>query len=716
MQENEKDTTFTRRTFLSGLGALTGSLIIGCEIGSKGVELKKLQSTAEIGSFLEVRPDGQVVFVIPSSEMGQGANTSLSQLIAEELEIGLEQIEIKFAPVGDAYKNPALQFQATGGSASIRGFWEIITRASAAAREALTEAAAKVWGLSTADCYAKEGMIYNKKNGKRLSYGELAGLAADVKLNPNPKIKQASDYKIIGKPAMRVDIKEKVTGAPVFGIDVELPGLLTAMVVHPPVHGAKIKSFDAKEALKMKGIIEVLQLPTGVAVIGEGYWEAWQASKKLKVNYDIPKEIQLSDSDYLKSFRKSLSEKGNRAASHGEIKGNESAKKYSQEFHVPWLAHATMSPQNFTADVRNDSVDLYGPTQAQGVCALVANKVTGISLKNINVHTTHLGGGFGRRFESDFVLEAVTCSHKLKRPVKVVWSREEDTMNDFFRPMSVSQFDITLDEKGYPKTWKNKLVCPSIMSRVFPGSVQGGIDNSSVEGAKELPYKIPHMALDYVIKDTNIPVGFWRSVGSSHNAFYIESVVDDLAKMAGIDPYEYRRELLKENPRFLRVLDEVAKMADWTKGSPLKDRFRGIAIHESFKSVVAQVAEISLNKDRDFVQVHRVWSVIDCGKHVNPDTVEAQIQGGIAFGLTAALKGKISFAKGRIEQENFDMYELLYLNEMPKVEVKILSSDNPIGGVGEPGVPPIAPAVTNAVFAATGKRLTHLPINGQKLS
>jgi isoquinoline 1-oxidoreductase beta subunit len=662
-------------------------------------------------AWVRIAPDGTVTIVVAQAEMGQGVHTSLPMLVAEELDVDLSTVKLEVAPANDAlYANPAIGFQATGGSTAVRAFYEPLRKAGAAAREMLVTAAAADWGVPAHECTTAQGVVQHAASGRSAPYGALAARAAALPVPGNPKLKDPASFRLVGKPVHRTDTRDKVNGRAVFGLDVQVPGMLTAVVARCPVFGGRAKGFDAAAAKGVKGVREVLAIRSGVAVVADGFWPARQGREALRITWDEGANAKASSAGIRQLFRRAASRAGIVARNEGNaaraLAG--AARKVEAVYEVPFLAHATMEPMNCTAHVRADRAEVWVGTQAPTLAQKVVAGVTGLKPESVAVHTTLLGGGFGRRFEMDMVAEAAEVSKAVGAPVKVVYTREDDTRHDFYRPATYNVFRAGLDRQGRPIAWTHRVVGPSIFARAAPQWLdKTGLDSTSVEGAANLPYAIPNLRVDWVRHDTAVPVGFWRSVGGSQNAFITESFVDELAHAARQDPFEFRRRLLEHHPRHRAVLELAAEKAGW--GAPLPaGRARGIAVHESFGSYVAEVAEVSVAEGR--VRVHRVVCAVDCGTVVNPDTVVAQMESGIVYGLTAALHGAITLERGRVQQSNFHDYPLLRLNEMPLVETHILPSTAAPGGVGEPGVPPAAPAVTNAVFALTGKRVRSLPI------
>jgi len=662
-------------------------------------------------AWIRVDPDNSVTLMVASSEMGQGVMTSIPMLIADEMNADWSKVRAEFAPVNKVYNNPLFGRQATGGSTAIRGYWHPVREAGAAARELLVAAAAQRWGVSADSCSSADGHVLHKARGKKVSYGELTTEAAKL---PAPKkvfLKDPDQFDLIGKPVARLDIPAKVDGSARFGQDVKVPGMLIATVERCPVFGGKVKSFDAGKAKAVKGVKHVVQIDSGIAVVADGFWPALQGRKALKVEWDEGPNAELSSAGIRKQFADAVGS-GVKARQDGDPAHTiqSASRTLDAVYEVPYLAHACMEPMNCTADVRSDHCEIWVPTQAQTATRSTAMKITGLAADKIKVHTTFLGGGFGRRSEQDFVADAVSVSKRVGAPVKVLWTRDDDTRHDFYRPSSYNHLSAALDDSGMPVAWIHRIASPSILSRVAPGAVKNGIDSSSVEGAKNLPYAIPNLLVTYAMVNPGVPVGFWRSVGSSQNIYITECFLDEVARAGGKDPYQLRRNLLANHPRHRAVLELAAEKAGWDT-PPAAGTHRGIAVSKSFASYCAQVAEVSVDNGK--VRVHRVVCAIDCGTVVNPDTVRAQMESAIVYGLTAALMGDITIKNGRVQQANFDSYPVLRIEHMPKVDVYIVPSNDPPGGVGEPGTPPIAPAVANAVFAATGKPMRKLPIRVQ---
>lgn len=715
----------TRRDFVkAGLAAGAGLTLAvsldGCREASPAAEGAAFAPDA----WIRVGVDDTVTVMVDRSEMGQGVSTALPMLVAEELDADWATVRYQFAPANQAYNNPLSLGQLTGGSTSIRAAWRPLREAAARARLMLIAAAAAQWGVPAERCSTENGAVL-APGGRRLRYGALATAAAAQPVPVRVTLKPAREFKLIGRPIPRLDLRDKVTGRAGFGIDALPPGVLTAVVARCPVFGGKLRSFDATAARAVPGVRQVVRIQHGVAVVAEGYWAAHRGREALKLEWDEGPLATLDDAGISARLAELSSQEGHLARRVGL--GAAAAADLSVEavYEVPYLAHATLEPMNCTADVRRDAVTLWVPTQYQtgprmlgGGTRGTAARIAGVAMHAVTVHTTHLGGGFGRRAETDFVAEACRISKAVGGPVKLIWSREDDTRHDQYRPAARHLLRAGLGTDGAPIVWTHRIACPSIIAKFMPGwlprfathlagPLKGGVDANAIEGAAEIPYAIPNLEIRYVQADLGVPVGFWRSVGHSHTAFAVECFLDELAAAANSDPVDFRRRLLVGSPRHLGVLNLAAQRAGWgTPSAP--GRFRGIAVHESFGSFVAQVAEVSV--EGKTLRVHRVVCAIDCGQVVNPDTVKAQMEGGIVFGLTAALKGRISLAKGRVRQSNFHDYPLLTMREMPEIEVHLVENNWEPGGVGEPGTPPIAPAVANAVFAATGKRVRKLPI------
>lgn len=720
-------TGLDRRSFLKASIVAGGALLLGFNLPTKSRAEERFNMPADLqngfqpNSFLRIAKDGKVTVVVGQAEMGQGVLTSLPMIVAEELEVDWKNVGFEAGPADKAFINPMLGSQITGGSSSVKAFFEPLRKSAAAVREMLISAAANTWNVAPETCVAESGKVVHTASKRAIAYGDLLQKAALITPNPNPKLKDPKNFKIIGKNMPRLDTPSKVNGSGIFGIDVKVEGMLTATILRSPVFEGKVKSVTDAAAKAVKGVRAVVPLEYGVGVIADNYWAAKKGRDALKVEWDGGKFANVSSESIYQAYKEAANnEKGLSAKKIGDAGAAKSsaAKTVEAVYFAPYLSHATMEPMNFTADVRADSCELWGGIQGQLIIQKVVAQTLGLAPEKVKVNTTLLGGGFGRRIGLDYVLDAVLLSKAIGKPVKVVWTREDDMQHDFYRPATYNKMSAGIDACGKPVFWEHRVVNPSIMAPIAPiifgfSLPETQVDDSSVEGASTLPYDFPNLQVDWIRKDTGIPVGFWRSVGSSHTAFSTECFLDEVAFAAKKDPYEFRRSLLEKHPRHKAALELAATKAGWGK-SLAKGVFQGIAVHESFGSFVAQVAEVSVGADGN-VKVHRVVCAVDCGQVVNPDTVIAQMEGGIIFGLTAALYGEITIKDGRVQQKNFYDYKMLRMNETPRIEVYIVPSTEKHGGVGEPGTPPIAPAVVNAIFAATGKRIRSLPIRAEEL-
>ncbi len=703
---------FCKTGALLGGGLVLGFYYPGCKAGKK--EEVKAVAPFIPNAFIRIGADDTVTIIVNKSEMGQGVYTSLPMLIAEELALDWSTIRIEPAPVDPAYNHTQWgPIQGTGGSTSIRSTWEQLRTAGATARVMLEMAAADIWQVDEKDCRAENGHIIHKGSNRKLSFGELVEKAADIEPPKDVTLKDPKDFKVIGRNKKRLDTPDKVHGKAVFGIDVMVPDMLTAVVARAPVFGGMVKSVNDKKAKEIPGVKAVVQIDSGVAVVADHFWAANLGREALEVEWDEGTLAALDTQNQGEQYVEMATKPGLIAAQRGDVQAAlaTAAQNIEAVYELPYLAHAPMEPLNCVAYVRPDSCEIWTGTQMQTSDRDAAVELTGLPPEKVTLHTTYLGGGFGRRAVGDahFVREAVQVSMAVKKPIKVIWTREDDIHGGFYRPRAYNVIKAGLDAEGMPVGWQHRIVCQSIVEGTpFEMLIKDGIDETSVEGAADSPYDVPNFICDYQKAPSGVPVLWRRSVGHSFTAFVKEGFVDELAHAAGKDPYAFRRQLLAKHPRQQALLDLVAEKADW--GNPsAKDRFQGIAIHESFGSFIAQVAEVSVS-DAGKISVHKVVCAIDCGRTVNPDTIKAQMESAIVFGLSAAFYGEITFKNGRVVQSNFNDYEVLRMNEMPLIEVHIMPSEEPPGGVGEPGVPPIAPAVANAVFAAKGIRMRKLPM------
>ena len=705
---------FSRRDFLKAGATATAGLTLaihlpGCAPGPG----RPVTTPFKPNAWLRVSTDNTVTLVVDRSEMGQGVYTALPMLLAEELDVPWEMVKLESAGAGPEYYNSMLPAQVTGGSTSVAAAWKPLREAGAKARAMLVSAAAQAWGVDPSECRTEGGKVIHGPTRRRVRYGEVAEPAAALAVPETITLKDPKDWRYIGTAQPRLDLADKVTGRARFGLDVQVPGTLVAVVARCPVFGGQAKSWDEAAARAVAGVTQVVRLASGIAVLAEGYWAARRGSDALNVVWDEGVTAKL-DSEAMRLEMAALAKRpGLVARKQGTgtlVRGHQ---QVTAAYEAPYLAHACMEPMNATAQVEADRCTVWAPTQYQsglgfgGGVQEFAARAAGLDPSKVVVHTTFLGGGFGRRIMHDFVIEAVEASKAAGAPVKVVWSREDDIQHDFYRPPTYTELAASLGPDGLPTGLTARVVCPSILNQSF-GLPKGALDDTAVEALSNLPYDIPNLLVDCVHPDWAVPVGFWRSVGSSQNGFLIECFMDELAFAAGEDPVAYRKALLGKKPRHLGVLALAAEKAGW--GSPLPEgRARGVAGVESFSSYVAEVAEVSLNPDRT-VKVEKVVAAVDCGTVVNPDIVHAQVESAIVFGLTAALHGEITIGRGRVTQSNFHDYPLLRMGEMPVVEVHIVPSTEPPTGIGEPGTPPIAPAVANAVYALTRQRIRRLPI------
>lgn len=741
----------SRRQFLITGAAVSGGLLVGCgkpaaadRLGGPDV-LPVHDGEVALNGWVKIAPDGTVTVAVPRSEMGQGVLTSLPMLLVEELDARWDDVKVEQAPVAQIYANAALllnvvpfasdddgllarlmrasvqrlgyalSLQVTGGSSSIRDAWEPLRLAGATARAMLVQAAARRWAVAPAQCRVEAGQVIHTGTGARLGFGELAKEAASLTPPQDVAFKDPAQYRLIGKPVPRKDIPAKVNGSAVFGIDVKVEGMVHAAIAQPPVFGAKVARVDAQAAMQRRGVLKVLQIPQGVVVVADNWWRARQALADVRITYEASPHDKLSSADLFKQHQDELAR--NEGFSYGtkgdpEAAFKQAAKVIEAQYWAPLLAHAAMEPINCVAQVKAGRVAVWCATQSPSLAKWKAAQVAGVDADQVTLHVPYLGGGFGRRLELDMVEQAVAIAMQLDgKPVKLLWSREEDMQHDMYRPAALSVFRAALDGQGRLTAWSNRVAAQSVghdsLKRLLPKAASNMPDKNQIEGAFDIPYDIEHITVRQVRPETPVPVGSWRSVGHSYNAFFTESFVDELAHAAGQDPVAYRDKLLGAHPRHRAVLALAASKAAW--GTPLPaGRARGVALHESFGSICAEVAEVSIEGGQ--VRVHRVVCAIDCGVVVNPDTVEAQMQSAIVYGLSAALYGEITLANGRVTQSSFPSYDVLHMAQMPVIETHIVPSTAAPGGVGEPGTPPIAPAVTNALFALTNQRIRALPI------
>lgn len=713
----------SRRRFLKGSAAVMGGLVIGFYLPMRGGRAYAADAPPTRvyppNAFIRIATDGNITIVVAKSEMGQGVYTSMPMLVAEELEADWSRIRVESAPVAEVYNNAATGSQNTGGSTSVFTSWEQLRRVGATARTVLIRAAAKQWGVPENECHAENSQVIHAKSGKSASYGSLADDAAKLPLPKNVELKAPKGFKLIGKPTKRLDTPAKINGSAQFGIDVYLPGMLTVLIARSPVFGGKVKHFDATEARKVEGVQGVYQVPTGIAVAASGFWPAKTARDLLEIEWDEGPGATLSTPKMRAEFLNMAKKPGAVARKEGDVaRGLKAAhKSVSADYELPYLAHATMEPLNVVVDLKPDHCTLWTGTQSQTMDRNMAAKIAGLKPDQVELHTTYLGGGFGRRANprSDFVSEAVQVAKVIGKPVKVVWTREDDMHGGYYRPMWADHIEAAIAKDGKPLAWKHTVVGQSIVADTpFEAYlVKDGVDVTSVEGASTLPYVIPNLQVDLHSPKNAVTVQWWRSVGHSHTAFVVETMIDELAHLAGKDPITYRLDNLPAASRYRGVLRLAAEKAGWGSKKLPAGHAYGVAVHLSFRSYVAEIAEVSLENDK--IRVHRVIAAVDCGMVINPDGVRQQVESGIVYGLSAALHGAITLENGRVLQSNFHDYTPLRFSEMPQVEVHIVESSEPPTGIGEPGTPPIAPAVANALFALTGKRLRRMPFDQETL-
>ena len=709
----------SRRRFLRAAAAAGGGLVLSLELPFARRGAAAADSNGFIpNSFIRIGTDGQVVLTMPYVEMGQGTYTSIPILIAEELEVDLSQVRLEHAPPDEKrYGNPLLGgLQATGNSNAVRASWQPLRHAGASARTMLIAAAAQRWNVDPASCRAQKGEVLHPPTGRRATYGELAADAARMPVPDNVALKRHEDFKLIGKPAKRLDTPAKVNGTAVYGIDVRPPGVKMATLAQSPVFGGGVKTVNDTAAKAVNGVHQIVRLDDAVAVVADHMGAAKKGLAALIIEWDDGPHAKLNTKDIVDELEHATLNPGVVAETIGDVSSAmaKAVTKVEAIYQVPFLAHATMEPMNCTVHVRQDGCEIWVGTQALARAQAAAAKTAGLPLDKIVVHNHFIGGGFGRRLDVDGVVRAVQIAQQVEGPVKVVWTREEDVQHDMYRPYWLDRMSAGLDAKGKPVAWSHRFAGSSVMARWAPPFFNNGLDPDTTEGAIDLVYGLPSKRVDYVrVEPPGIPTAFWRSVGPSHNVFVVESFMDELAAAAKQDPVAYRLALLDKSPRAKAVLALAAEKAGW--GQPLPERVgRGVSLQFAFATYMAVIAEVEASKD-GVVRVRRVVCAVDCGTVVNPDTVQAQIQSAIIFGITAALHGQITLKNGRVEQSNFHDYQMLRINEAPAIDVHVVQSVEPPGGMGECGTSAIVPAVANAIFAATGKRLRTMPVDSAAL-
>jgi isoquinoline 1-oxidoreductase subunit beta len=710
----------SRRTLLTG-GLATGFLLafhlpLRAAVNEPVQPVDTTDGKFAPNAFIRIDETGRTILIMPQVEMGQGTYTSISAVLAEELDADWSKVEVQHAPPNDKlYGNPAFGLQATGNSNSIRAWWTPLRKAGATARAMLVQAAASQWGVEPASCSAAKGEVAHAASGRKLGYGAVA-LAAQGQTPPKDvAVKDPKDFVIIGQPLKRLDTPDKVNGKAVYGIDAILPGMKFATVAACPVFGGKVGKVDDSAAVKLPGVRKVVVLDDMVAVIGDHMWAAKKGLEALQIEWNEGPNATITTKDIWQDLRKASEKDGAVAKSDGDIvKALASGDKFEAAYELPFLAHASMEPINATVHVKPDSCEIWTGTQIMTRVQSEAAKAAGLPIDKVIVNNHLLGGGFGRKLEPDMVIAAVKIAKQVDYPVKVVWTREEDIQHDVYRPVYRDQITASLVD-GKVAAWKYKVAGSSVMARWFPPAFQKGVDIDAVDAAIDTPYDFANFHVEYVrAEPLSVPTGFWRGVGPNNNVFAVECAMDELARKAGKDPIEFRRSMLTKNPRMLAVLNHVAEKSGW--GQPLPPRVgRGVCVQPSFASFIATVVEAEID-DIGEITLRRIISVVDTGIAVNPDTVKAQIEGGLVFGLTAALYGEITIEKGRVQQSNFHDYRMMRINETPKIEVIVVKSGEAPGGIGEAGVNAGPPALRNAIYAATGIALRRLPIDRKLLA
>jgi isoquinoline 1-oxidoreductase beta subunit len=703
-----------RRTFLKVGATAGGALVVGAYVpGLRESATLEAAGVFEPNVWVKISADDSVTITLTQLEMGQGVMTAMPLLLAEELDVDLAKIKTEWAPADAKYGNPEFGGrQITAGSNSVRGMWKPLREAGATARAMLVTAAAKTWGVSESQCRTEKGEVI--QGNRRARYGSLVDQAAGVPVPKTVSLKNPKDFRLLGGNTPRLDIPSKVDGTAGFGIDVKRPDMLIARVVRCPVFGGKVQSFNDQKAKAVAGVKHVVKISTGVAVVADSYWAASKGVQALEVQWDEGPLAKLSSAEIMRQYATLAQQPGKVARNDGDAPVTMRRTELipvERVFEAPFLAHACMEPMNCTADVRNGRCEVWVPTQSQTASQEAAAAAAGLPLTAVSVHSTFLGGGFGRRAEGDFVADAVETSKAVGKPVKVIWSREDDIQHDYYRPITYVRMSGALDNTGKPVAFMQRIVQQSLLKRVG-GLPPTGVDFISVDGSATLAYDIPNIRVEYTEADPGIPYGFWRSVGASVQGWVVEGFIDELATLAKKDPYQFRRDLLGKAPRHRAVLDLVAEKSGWGKPVPA-GRARGIAMMECFGSIIAQVAEVSVANGN--VRVHKMWTAVDTGWVISPDTIKAQMEGGTIYGLTAALKGEITIENGRVQQRHFLDYQMIRHNEAPEIETHIVPSTETPGGIGEPSTAMAAGALVNAIAAATGKRIYKLPIRAEQL-
>lgn len=732
MQLNRRD--FLKASIGGSGGLLLSFSLSGCASVESGYSEASGEGVWAPNAWLEISENDDITLTIARVEMGQGTVTGMTTLVAEELAVAPESIQTRFAPVADAYRNPLYKLQLTGGSTSLASSWVPLREAGASARILLERAAAEVWQVDAAQCQARDGKVMHPNGNDSLPYGRLAALAASFDAPDPVPLKPASEWRYIGKTDQRPDAHLKVTGEAEYGMDVELPDMVYAVITRPPRLGARVAGFDDAASRAMPGVIDIFETERGVAIVADKYWRARKAQQALEIRWDESEAPDLSVASVFDTYRAAADEDtGVVEREEGDIAAASASAEQvlTAEYTQPFLAHATMEPMNATARINDDGIEVWAPTQAPDLGRIAAARMTDFSPDEVTIHTTWIGGGFGRRLTQDYIEEVAAVANRVKRPVKLIWSREEDVRHDLYRPAMLHRMQATL-ANGKLTGWDHQIAGPQILDwfvrnaapAQYPwapkflygtlgsvGLLAEGIatpkDVSAIEGAINYPYATPNLRVRHTHVDAGVPITWWRSVGHSHNGFAVETFIDEVAHGLGKDPYVLRRELVQQSPRYLAVLERAAALGNWGQSLPA-GRARGIALHESFGSYVAQVVEAGIEAGQ--IRIYRVACAVDCGQVVNPDVVRMQMESGILFGLTAALYGEIDFEQGAVRQSNFHDYKLLSMYDVPEMEIEIINSKAEPTGVGEPGVPPVIPALGNALFALTGERQRTLPL------
>lgn len=706
----------TRRSFLQQSSLVIAAAAFSNSISLFNASLAGGASTLPFKphAFLEIATDDTVTVWVGQTNLGQGTHTGIPMIIADELDAAWEAVQVKMALAADPFKSPVWHVQATGGSSSIRHRWDLLRKVGAAARQMLVEAAAGTWGIDSKGCIAREGKVLHP-DGRSLTYGQLAESAAKRPVPENPPLKKPEAYRIIGTPRQRLDIPDKVMGKTVFGMDFTVPDMCIAVVARPPRYGASLQSYNEKAALAVKGVVNVVPLEDRVAVCAETTYAAIKGRESLDVEWAGGSRPDLDDETVDAAFKAHLEKPGAVAEKRGDTDKalSKAEKTLVQSYKLPYISHAQVEPINCTAHVEKTRCRVWVPTQGQTETQATASRLTGLPIEKVEVMTLPAGGGFGLRGEQDAVVDSVLLSKKLNRPVKVIWTREDDFANDRFRPASQCKIKAGLDRDGRVIAWSHKVAAPSVMSRLMPQAVQGGIDPDAVHGLRDMPYALPNLDVNYAMVNLPITVGWWRSVGYSVNAFTVESFMDELAHAAGKDPVQFRLDHMEKGSRPYDVLALLAEKGGWNTPIP-QGRARGVAVTSCFESYAAHLAEVSVGKTGG-ITVHKMVCAIDCGTAVYPDAIRAQAEAGVVMGLSVAFHEKVRFENGGVKTANYDGYPVLTMSEVPEIEVYIAENNVKAGGVGEPVFPSVAPAVANAVFKATGVRLRELPFRRELL-